>query len=157
MRPLHPCRYGISKAPLCNQEPPYRSCQPAYCASQLATKLTFRARTGFHRVLRFSPQLPLNAVKSLVAFDIGEHLITIGPRRALSGLSFADKKSCLPIAAADLLAYSAWGQEVGQKPIGELKTPSKADQSYRTNVARVDLNRDSLKSLHEQAVSLAQA
>ena len=66
----------------------------------------------------------------------------IGPSRALSGLAFADKKSCLPIAAADLLAYRAWGQEVGQKPIGILKTPSKSDVSYRTNVARVDLNRD---------------
>lgn len=76
----------------------------------------------------------------------------LGPSRALSGLTFADKESCLPIAAADLLAYSAWGQEVGQKPIGELRTPSKAEQSYRTNVTRVDLNKDSLKSLHEQAV-----
>jgi hypothetical protein len=81
----------------------------------------------------------------------------LGPRRALSGLTFADKKSCLPIAAADLLAYSAWGQEVRQKPIGDLRTLSKAEQSYRTNIARVDLNRDSLKSLHEQAISLAQA
>ena len=78
----------------------------------------------------------------------------LGPSRALSGLAFADKKRCLPIAAADLLAYSAWGQEVGQKPIGILKTPSKSDVSYRTNVARVDLNRDSLKSLHEQATGL---
>ena len=76
------------------------------------------------------------------------------PSRALSGLGFADKKSCLPIAAADLLAYSGWGQEVGQKPTGILKTPSKSDVSYRTNVARVDLNRDSLKSLHEQATEL---
>jgi hypothetical protein len=78
----------------------------------------------------------------------------LGPSRALSGLAFADKKSCLPVAAADLLAYSAWGQEVGQRPIGTLKTRSKSDVSYRTNVARVELNRDSLKSLHEQAMEL---
>jgi hypothetical protein len=76
----------------------------------------------------------------------------LGPSRALFRLGLADKKSCLPIAAADLLAYSAWGQEVGQKPIGILKTRSKSDASSRTNIAKVDLNRDSLKSLHEQAI-----
>jgi hypothetical protein len=43
------------------------------------------------------------------------------PRRALSGLSFVNKKASLQIAAADLLAYSAWSIEVGRKPIGALK------------------------------------
>jgi hypothetical protein len=80
----------------------------------------------------------------------------LGPRRALSGLTFDNKRTCLPLAAADLLAYSAWGQMVGQKPIGTLTGRSKSATSYRDNLARVDLIRDSLDSLHEQAIKLAQ-
>ena len=49
--------------------------------------------------------------------------------RALAGLTFKNKKSCLPLAAADLFAYSAWGQEVGQKPIGVPKKRSKSEAS----------------------------
>jgi hypothetical protein len=79
----------------------------------------------------------------------------LGERKALSGLSYANKIDCLPLAAADLFAYSAWGQRVGQKPIGELKKASVSDASYRQNFFRVELNRDSLNSLHEQAVKHA--
>jgi hypothetical protein len=75
--------------------------------------------------------------------------------RALSGLSFSDKKSCLPLAAADLFAYSAWGNRVGQKPIGVPKKPPKSEASYRGNMFWVGLNRDSLDSLHEQAIDIA--
>lgn len=80
----------------------------------------------------------------------------IGQHRALSGLAVADK-SCLPLAAADLFAYSAWGAEVGQKPIGTPKGPTKSDASYRGNVFKVVLVRDSLDSLHEQAIAFAAA
>jgi hypothetical protein len=76
----------------------------------------------------------------------------LGPSRLMAGLTFADKKTCLPLAAADLLAYSALGQEVGQKPIGRLRASSKSEASYRGNLFRVELNRDSLDSLHEQAI-----
>ena len=34
------------------------------------------------------------------------------------GLTFANKNDCLPLAAADLFAYTAWAKRVGQKPIG---------------------------------------
>jgi hypothetical protein len=80
----------------------------------------------------------------------------IGQHRALSGLTFADKVGCLPLAAADLFAYSAWGAEVGQKPIGRPKTPGKSDTSYRNNLFRVVLTRDSLDSLNGQAIAFAQ-
>jgi hypothetical protein len=80
----------------------------------------------------------------------------LGPRRALSGLAFENKRTCLPLAAADMLAYSAWGQMVGQKPIGTLIGPNKSARSYRDNLARVDLIRDSLDGLHEQAIKLAE-
>jgi hypothetical protein len=79
----------------------------------------------------------------------------IGQHRALSGLDVADK-TCLPLAAADLFAYSAWGAEVGQKPIGTPKGPTKSDASYRGNVYKVVLVRDSLDSLHEQAIMFSQ-
>ena len=79
----------------------------------------------------------------------------IGQARALAGLTFDNKKTCLPLAAADLFAYSAWGAEVGQKPIGTPKKPPKSEASYRGNYFRVVLNRDSLDSLHEQAIVFA--
>jgi hypothetical protein len=63
----------------------------------------------------------------------------LGPRRALSGLAFENKRTCLPLAASDLLAYAAWGVEAGQKPMGTMTTPSKSDASYQWNVSRVEL------------------
>jgi hypothetical protein len=75
--------------------------------------------------------------------------------RALAGLTFDNKKSCLPIAAADLFAYSSWGKEVGQKPIGTPKKPMKTDASYRGNMFRIMLTRDNLDGLHEQAILFA--
>jgi hypothetical protein len=80
----------------------------------------------------------------------------IGQHRALSGLAVADK-SCLPLAAADLFTYSAWGTEVGQNPIGTPKGPTKSDASYCGNVFKLVLVRDSLDSLHEQAIAFAAA
>ena len=78
----------------------------------------------------------------------------IGQHKALSGLD-VDDKTCLPLAAADLFAYSAWGAEVGQKPIGVPRRPTKSDASYKGNVFKVVLVRDSLDSLHEQAIHFA--
>jgi hypothetical protein len=57
----------------------------------------------------------------------------IDQSRALAGLTFDNKKTCLPLAAADLFAYTAWGQEVGQKPMGIAKKPTKSEASYRGN------------------------
>jgi hypothetical protein len=79
----------------------------------------------------------------------------IDQSRALAGLTFSNKKICLPLAAADLFAYTAWGKEVGQKPIGIAKKRVKSEASYRGNAFRILLNRDSLNSLHEQAIILA--
>jgi hypothetical protein len=78
----------------------------------------------------------------------------ISQHKALSGLD-VDDKTCLPLAAADLFAYSAWGAEVGQKPIGVPRGPTKSDASYKGNVFKVVLVRDSLDSLHEQAIHFA--
>lgn len=79
----------------------------------------------------------------------------LGQSRALAGLTFGNKKDSLPIAAADLFAYTAWGSEVGQRPLGTPKKPIKSDASYRGNYFRIELNRDSLDSLHEQAIRIA--
>ena len=45
---------------------------------QLAAELAFRARAGFQQILRFSPQLPLNIVETLVALNVAKHLRSIG-------------------------------------------------------------------------------
>jgi hypothetical protein len=79
----------------------------------------------------------------------------LGPRRALAGLTFSNKKDCLPLAAADQFAYTAWGEKSGQKPIGVPKKPPKSESSYRGNMFWIDMNRDSLNGLHEQAIRIA--
>lgn len=75
--------------------------------------------------------------------------------KPLSGLTFANKSDCLPLAAADLFAYSAYGYEVGQKPIGIPKGPTKSDASYRRNAYRIPINRDSLEGLFQQSIQIA--
>jgi len=75
--------------------------------------------------------------------------------RALAGLTFSNKKDCLPLAAADHFSYTAWGDKSGQKPLGIARHPTKSEDSYRGNMCWIDLNRSSLKSLHEQAIRIA--
>ena len=75
--------------------------------------------------------------------------------RALAGLGFSNKQDCLPLAAADLFAYTAWSDKVGQKPLGVAKRATRSDKSYRGNMCWIDLNRDSLNSLHEQAIRIS--
>lgn len=72
--------------------------------------------------------------------------------KTLAGLTFESKASCLPLAAADLFAYSAHGQEVGQKPIGQPREALKSEASYPGNCHRVPLIRDVLDGLYEQAL-----
>ena len=76
-----------------------------------------------------------------------------GSDKVLSGLAFASKASSLPMAAADLFAYTAYGQETGARPWGESKYPLKADASYKGNLFRVPITRDVLDSLHAQALA----
>src|SRR5262249_11443056 len=76
-------------------------------------------------------------------------------KRVMAGLTFGQKDNCLPLAAADLFAYVAWGEKVGQKPIGVPRKPIKSEASYRNNMFWIDLNRESLDSLHKQAIRIA--
>jgi len=76
-----------------------------------------------------------------------------GQSKALASLTFEKKADCLPLAAADLFAYTAYGMEVGQKPIGTPKKPPKSEASYAGNMYRIPLVRDSLDSLYEQAMA----
>jgi len=76
--------------------------------------------------------------------------------RVMAGLTFGNKTDCLPLAASDNFAYTAWGEKVGQKPLGVAKKPIKSEDSYRHNAFWIDLNRDSLDGLHEQAIRAAQ-
>jgi hypothetical protein len=73
----------------------------------------------------------------------------------LAGLTFDNKKTCRPLASADLYAYSAWGKEVGQKPIGIAKKRTKSEASYRGNMSQIMLTRRNLHDLHEQAIQSA--
>jgi hypothetical protein len=80
-----------------------------------------------------------------------------GSPKALAGLTFSTKENSLPLAAADLLAYSAYREEVGGKPIGTPKKRPKAEASYRGNAFRIFIGRDTLNSLHQQAIALRKA
>jgi hypothetical protein len=75
--------------------------------------------------------------------------------RSLAGLTFEAKADCLPLAAADLFAYSVHAQETGAKPIGVARKPLKSDNSYPGHLHRIPLTQDVLLSLHEQALQIA--
>ncbi len=75
--------------------------------------------------------------------------------KSLAGLTFEDKGDCLPLAAADLFAYSVHGQETGAKPIGVPRKPLKSEKSYPGHLHRIPVTQDTLLSLHEQAVEIA--
>lgn len=73
---------------------------------------------------------------------------------ALAGLTFSQKANCLPLAAADLFAYSAYRQETGGKPLGIPAKPTKSEASYRGNAYRIVIGRESLGGLHQQAIEM---
>jgi hypothetical protein len=75
--------------------------------------------------------------------------------KAMAGLKFQGKAGCLPLAAADLFAYSVFGSETGSKPIGTATRPSKSDVSYRGNMHRIFIDRPTLLLLNEQAIHLS--
>ena len=75
--------------------------------------------------------------------------------KAFAGLTFKDKKTCLPLAAADMLAYGAYRQETNAKPKGIARKPTKSEASYRGNFFRIGIDRERLEMLNEQAKSLA--
>lgn len=78
-----------------------------------------------------------------------------GNSRALAGLTFKDKKTCVPLAAADMLAYGAYRQETKAKPKGIARKPTKSEASYRGNFYRIPIDRERLQGLNEQAIMLA--
>ncbi|MFZ1920859.1 MAG: DUF3800 domain-containing protein [Xanthobacteraceae bacterium] len=75
--------------------------------------------------------------------------------RSMAGLTFEKKGDCLPLAAADLFAYSVHGLETGAKPIGFSRKPLKSEKSYPGHLHRLPLTQDVLLGLHEQAVEIA--
>ena len=93
-----------------------------------------------------------NAGDALRVYDWARR--RVGPAKALAGLEFGEKRGCLPLAAADLFAYTAWGKEVGQKPIGISRKVTKADGSYRGNYFKIELDRGVLYELFQQAIAL---
>jgi len=77
--------------------------------------------------------------------------------KALAGLTFETKENSLPLAAADMLAYTAHLVERGGKWLGTPKGPMKSDVSYRRNIHRKIINRQTLAALHEQALATARS
>ena len=91
-------------------------------------------RTGLHVVLEDGHK---NAGDAVRMYNWAKNR-TIAAH-ALAGLTFDNKRTCLPLASADLFAYLAWGKEVGQKPIGIAKKRIKSEASYRGNLFRIML------------------
>jgi hypothetical protein len=71
---------------------------------------------------------------------------------ALGSLTFQSKSESLPIASADLMAYTIYGLETGAKMIGTIKGIPKSVRSYRGNAIKAELTRDFLEQLYHQAM-----
>jgi hypothetical protein len=76
-------------------------------------------------------------------------------KKMMPTITFASKQGCLPIASVDLYAYSVYGMETGQKPVGTLKSTSKADSSYRGNIWHNPVRRDILDVFHKDEIGQA--
>ncbi|SDR31163.1 hypothetical protein SAMN05519103_01918 [Rhizobiales bacterium GAS113] len=72
--------------------------------------------------------------------------------RALNGLSFATKQECLPLAAADLFAYFAYGEEMNAKPLGTPTRQPKTDKGYGNNLYRVEITPEVLEALYQASL-----
>jgi hypothetical protein len=95
-----------------------------------------------------------NAGDAIRLYDFFKKRLGGVTNRSLAGLTFEDKADCLPLAAADLFAYSVHGQETGAKPIGIPRKPLKAAESYPGHLHRIPLTPEVLSSLHEQALEI---
>lgn len=95
-----------------------------------------------------------NAPDAVRLYDFFQKKFSV-QSKALAGLTFKSKEGCLPLAAADLFAYSAYREEVGGKPIGVPMKPTKADRSYRGNAFRIVIERETLDALHRQTIMMS--
>ena len=79
-----------------------------------------------------------------------------GNAPALSSLRFEKKdQRGYPLMLADMLAYSAYRKETGAKHIGTARKATKSDKSYRGNLVRVPLGRETLKDLYDLTIEIS--
>jgi hypothetical protein len=94
-----------------------------------------------------------NADDALRMYNTANQVMGNSP--AMAGLTFGRKGDSLPLAAADLFAYSAYTNEMGAKPIGIARKPTKSNLSYRGNLHHIRIGRQTLDDLYRQSVDLA--
>lgn len=107
--------------------------------------------SGLHLVLESGHP---NAGDALRLFEFARKNLSPRARSALAGLTFESKDDCLPLAAADLLAYSAYQIETDGKRIGTPKGPMKSRASYRGNCFRHVIKPAALEALYLQSLTL---
>jgi hypothetical protein len=73
-------------------------------------------------------------------------------RKALGPMSFDTKANCLPLAAADHLAYAAYLMMSGGRGIGDPKGPIKMRTNYRHNCYHAEVGQPSLEGLYQQSL-----
>jgi hypothetical protein len=96
-----------------------------------------------------------NAPDALRRYNFFKERLGGATNRGLAGLTFERKGECLPLAAADLYAYSTHGRETGAKPIGFARKPIKSEKSYPGHMHRIPLTQDVLLGMHEIDVEIA--
>jgi hypothetical protein len=95
-----------------------------------------------------------NSGDAMRLFEFARAHLSERARKVLVGLSFKPKDSCLPLAAADLLAYAAYQVETGGKRIGTPKKPMKSNASYQGNCYRHVIKPSALEALYRQSLAL---
>lgn len=74
-------------------------------------------------------------------------------QQSLGGISFKTKADCLPLAAADHLAYAAYLGWTGGKAIGEWKNGApKMRSNYRKNCFNTMVDANALEALYRQSM-----
>lgn len=94
-----------------------------------------------------------NAPDAVRLYDFCRSKMSERARNALGPMTFDGKTRCLPLAAADHLAYAAYLGFTGGKGIGEWKNGSpKMRSNYRHNCYHTEVGAPSLEGLYEQSL-----
>jgi len=94
-----------------------------------------------------------NAADAVRLYDLLNKHLSPGARQHLGGVAFKTKADCLPLAAADHLAYATYLGWTGGKAIGAWKkgTP-KMRSNYRGNCFNTSVGPNALEALYRQSL-----
>lgn len=96
-----------------------------------------------------------NSADAVRLYDLVHEKVSTRAQQCLGGITFKTKADCLPLAAADHLAYATYLGWTGGKAIGQWKAGvPKMRSNYRKNCFNTVIDRDALEAMYQQSLEL---